>query len=45
MNELAFKGWTYRVGQYVHLMNPDDAKKPIVGQIWKIYAVVGYVEF
>lgn len=31
-----FKGQTYRVGDWVHLFNPSDPSKPIVGQIFKV---------
>lgn len=32
-----WKGQEYKCGDYVHLVNPDDAKRPIVGQVWKSY--------
>lgn len=32
-----YKGMEYRVGNYVHLMNPDDSSKPIVAQIWECW--------
>jgi chromatin structure-remodeling complex subunit RSC1/2 len=32
-----WKGLEYKVGDWVHLANPDDPKRPIVGQIWKTY--------
>ncbi|KZV81764.1 hypothetical protein EXIGLDRAFT_685606, partial [Exidia glandulosa HHB12029] len=32
-----YKGWTLRAGDWVHLMNPDDASKPIVAQVWKTF--------
>lgn len=35
--EARHKGVSYRVGEYVHLINPDDASKPIVGQIFKTF--------
>ncbi|BEI81186.1 hypothetical protein CcaverHIS002_0203460 [Cutaneotrichosporon cavernicola] len=31
------KGVSYRAGEYVHLINPDDASKPIIGQIFKTF--------
>ena len=31
------KGLEYKIGDWVHLSNPDDAARPIVGQIWKTY--------
>lgn len=35
--EARHKGVSYRAGEYVHLINPDDASKPIVGQIFKTF--------
>ncbi|WFD31047.1 hypothetical protein MSPP1_002077 [Malassezia sp. CBS 17886] len=35
--DIAFKGRRYRVGDWVHLMNPVDASRPIVGQIFRVY--------
>ncbi|KAL7420864.1 hypothetical protein Q5752_004818 [Cryptotrichosporon argae] len=35
--EARLKGVSYKVGDWVHLVNPDDASKPIVGQIWKTF--------
>lgn len=32
-----WKGLEYKVGDWVHLVNPDDATRPVVGQIWKTY--------
>lgn len=32
-----YKGETYRPGDYVHLMNPDNPAKPIIGQIFKTF--------
>ncbi|WFD25871.1 hypothetical protein MNAN1_000839 [Malassezia nana] len=33
----AFKGRTYSVGDWVHIMNPVDPSRPIVGQIFRLY--------
>ncbi|KZT58557.1 hypothetical protein CALCODRAFT_494860 [Calocera cornea HHB12733] len=33
----SFKGQIYRVGDYVHLMNPDDPAKPIIAQVFKTF--------
>lgn len=35
--EARHKGVPYRVGDFVHLINPDDASRPIVGQIFKTF--------
>lgn len=32
-----FKGRVYRVGDWVHLMNPVDPARPIVGQVFRLY--------
>ncbi|KAG8964950.1 hypothetical protein FRC03_001174 [Tulasnella sp. 419] len=37
IDEIVFKGMTYRMGDYVHLMNPNDPSRPIIGQIFKCY--------
>lgn len=37
MDAAAFKGRTYHVGDWVHIMNPVDASRPIVGQIFRLY--------
>src|SRR5260370_11675775 len=31
VDHITHKGQTYRVGDYIHLMNPDDSRKPTVG--------------
>lgn len=36
-SEARYKGLAYKVGDYVHLMNPDDPSRPIVGQIFKTF--------
>jgi chromatin structure-remodeling complex subunit RSC1/2 len=35
--EARHKGVAYRAGDYVHLINPDDAARPIVAQIFKTF--------
>lgn len=35
--EARHKGVAYRVGDFVQLINPDDASRPIVGQIFKTF--------
>lgn len=32
-----YKGNTYRPGDFVHLINPSDPSKPIVGQIFRVF--------
>ncbi|KAF8338318.1 uncharacterized protein EI90DRAFT_2572270 [Cantharellus anzutake] len=39
IERVTHKGQTYQCGDYVHLMNPDDARKPIVGQIFRTYSL------
>jgi len=41
IDEIAYKGWTFKMGDYVHLVNPDDPAKPVVGQIFKPYITTG----
>mgnify|MGYP001759148993 CR=1 FL=1 len=37
MDAVAFKGRNYHVGDWVHIMNPLDPSRPIVGQIFRLY--------
>lgn len=37
----SYKGCTYRVDDHVHLINPDDTSKPIVGLIYKVFVLPG----
>ncbi|EPS92765.1 hypothetical protein FOMPIDRAFT_1056573, partial [Fomitopsis schrenkii] len=37
VNEVHFKGWTLRLADWVHMANPDDPSRPIVGQIFRCY--------
>jgi len=41
VDSLWYKGMEYRVGNYVHLVNPDDSSKPIVAQIWECWTKNG----
>ncbi|KAF8878456.1 hypothetical protein BD779DRAFT_1554735 [Infundibulicybe gibba] len=34
LDEVAYKGWKLRVGDWVHLSNPDDPSRPIVAQVF-----------
>ncbi|KAK4688769.1 chromatin structure-remodeling complex subunit RSC1/2, partial [Tremellales sp. Uapishka_1] len=36
-DEARHKGMAYKIGDYVHLINPDDATRPIIGQIFKTF--------
>ena len=36
-DEARHKGMSFRCGDYVHLINPDDATRPIIGQVWKSF--------
>ena len=38
LNEVVVNGITYRIGDWVFLKNPNDAAKPIVGQIFKFWS-------
>ena len=37
VNEVHFKGWTLRLADWVHMANPDDPSRPIVGQIFRCF--------
>jgi len=37
LEEVEYRGWKIRVGDWLHLCNPDDPSKPIVGQVFKCY--------
>jgi chromatin structure-remodeling complex subunit RSC1/2 len=39
--ELTYKGMTIRLGDWVHLMNPDDTAKPIIAQVFKTWVPEG----
>jgi chromatin structure-remodeling complex subunit RSC1/2 len=36
-DEMTYKGMTIRVGDWVHLMNPDEPSKPIIAQVFKTW--------
>lgn len=42
---LVFKGIEYKVGDFVHLTNPDDMARPMVGQIWACWSSHGTQSF
>ncbi|KAH9927429.1 uncharacterized protein BXZ73DRAFT_48932 [Epithele typhae] len=37
VDEVQFKGWSVRLADWLHLSNPDDASRPIIGQVFKCY--------
>ena len=37
VEEVNYKGWKLKLGDWVHLSNPDDPSKPIVGQVFKCW--------
>ena len=37
VDEVQFKGWTIRLADWLHLSNPDDPSRPIIGQVFKCY--------
>ncbi|KAI0666207.1 hypothetical protein C8Q78DRAFT_994933 [Trametes maxima] len=37
IDEINYKGWTVRLADWLHLSNPDDPSRPIVGQVFKCF--------
>ncbi|KAG6828415.1 hypothetical protein H0H92_008079 [Tricholoma furcatifolium] len=37
VDELNFKGWNLKLGDWVHLSNPDDSCRPIVAQVFRCW--------
>jgi len=37
VEELHFKGWKLRIADWVHLANPDEPSRPIIGQIFRCW--------
>ncbi|KAJ3490189.1 hypothetical protein NLJ89_g11456 [Agrocybe chaxingu] len=37
VDEVHFKGWRLGVADWVHLSNPDDPSRPIIGQVFKCW--------
>ncbi len=37
IDEVHYKGWTVRLADWLHLSNPDDASRPIIGQVFKCF--------
>ncbi|KAG6885504.1 hypothetical protein C0993_000754 [Termitomyces sp. T159_Od127] len=36
-DEVHYKGWTLKLGDWVHLSNPDDPSRPIVAQVFRTW--------
>lgn len=37
LDEVQYKGWTIRIADWLHLSNPDDPSRPIVGHVFKCF--------
>ena len=37
VDEVHFKGWIVRLADWLHLSNPDDPSRPIIGQVFKCF--------
>ncbi|PPQ63542.1 hypothetical protein CVT24_004772 [Panaeolus cyanescens] len=37
VDELNYKGWNIRLADWVHLSNPDDPSRPIIGQVFRCW--------
>ncbi|KAL7285867.1 hypothetical protein ACG7TL_000978 [Trametes sanguinea] len=37
VDEVHYKGWTVKVADWLHLSNPDDPSRPIIGQVFKSF--------
>jgi chromatin structure-remodeling complex subunit RSC1/2 len=37
VEELHTKGLRFRLGDWVHLSNPDDPSRPIIGQVFRCF--------
>jgi chromatin structure-remodeling complex subunit RSC1/2 len=37
VEELWFKGMSLRLGDWVHLANPDDPGRPIIAQVFRCF--------
>ncbi|KAF7437439.1 hypothetical protein PC9H_004278 [Pleurotus ostreatus] len=37
VDELHYKGWSVKLGDWVHISNPDDPARPIPGQVFKCW--------
>lgn len=37
VDELHYKGWSLKLADWVHLSNPDDPSRPIIGQVFRCW--------
>lgn len=37
VDEVSYKGWAIRLADWLHLSNPDDPSRPIVGHVFKCW--------
>ncbi|KAG8757043.1 hypothetical protein FRC14_002431 [Serendipita sp. 396] len=42
---ISFKGVMYRTGDFVHLTNPEDMSRPLIGQIWTCWSLGSATSF
>ena len=40
-NEIVYKGMTHKMGDWVHLADPDEPSKPIIAQVFKTWTHEG----
>lgn len=37
VDQVDYKGWTVRLADWLHMANPDDPSRPIIGQVFKCW--------
>jgi chromatin structure-remodeling complex subunit RSC1/2 len=37
VDEIFYKGWSVKLADWVHLSNPDDPSRPIIGQVFRVW--------
>jgi len=37
VDELHYKGWSVKLADWLHLSNPDDPSRPIIGQVFRCW--------
>ena len=37
VDELHYKGWSIKLADWLHLSNPDDPSRPIIGQVFRLW--------
>ena len=37
VDEVKYKGWSIKLADWVHVMNPDDPRRPVIGQVCKCW--------